>query len=187
VGSLDLLRSEQSSTGSLKTFPPEDIRGFLELCAGEWLMLRSLLQPDSPEVVRAGLGAGELADTSQSWHHADRGELTMAFFEPQDNGECGGLDVALPTGARVRLVFRGDGSVVLPSEMGLWRLAPDGTLELRLEKDGWLRNERIWFSKPNLRLRCTLEQARDGRPGRASFSSEIRRVRRPVDDSPLQN
>ncbi len=148
-------------------------------------MLRSLLQPDSPEEVGPGPRTEDLAEASQSWHNAERGELTVAFLEPQDTDECGGLDVALPTGSHVRLTFRGDGSVVLPSETGEWRLAPDGTLELRLEKDGWLVNERIWFSKPNLRLRCTLEQARDGRPGRSSFSSEIRRVRRPVDTTPL--
>ncbi|MEB3260248.1 MAG: phycobiliprotein lyase [Cyanobacteriota bacterium] len=171
----------------MNTFPPEDIRGFLQLCAGEWLMLRSLMQPDLPEDVATETGIKDLAEACQSWHNADRGELTMTFLDPQDTHECGGLDVALPTGSHVRLIFRRDGSVVLPSETGEWRLAPDGTLELRLEKDGWLVIERIWFSKPNLRLRCTLEQARDGRPGRSSFSSEIRRMRRPVDPSPLPN
>ena len=61
---------------------------------------------------------------------------------------------------------------------GRWQLAADGSLELEVEREGRLVQERIWFSKPNLRLRCTLEQSLDGRPGRASFSSEIRRVRR---------
>jgi hypothetical protein len=40
--------------------------------------------------------------------------------------------------------------------------------------------ERIWFTKPNLRLRSSVENHADGRPGRASFSSEIRRVSRPA-------
>ena len=40
--------------------------------------------------------------------------------------------------------------------------------------------ERIWFNKPNLRLRSTVEQRADGSLGRASFSSEIRRVSRPA-------
>jgi hypothetical protein len=39
--------------------------------------------------------------------------------------------------------------------------------------------ERIWFTKPNLRLRSSVEQRGDGSPGRASFSSEIRRLSRP--------
>jgi hypothetical protein len=44
--------------------------------------------------------------------------------------------------------------------------------------------ERIWFTKPNLRLRSTVEHRADGTPGRASFSSEIRRISRPADPSP---
>ncbi|MFN9661594.1 MAG: phycobiliprotein lyase, partial [Cyanobacteriota bacterium] len=58
-----------------------------------------------------------------------------------------------------------------------WQLTADGSVALELLEQGrWLK-ERIWFSKPNLRLRCTLEQTPDGQPGRASFSSEIRRLR----------
>lgn len=177
---LDLLRSELSRTGALNAFPPEDIRGFLQLCAGEWLSLRSVLETETPEGTGSPHGTGELLDAAQGWHHADRGELTVAFLEAEEPGECGGLDVGLPTGSSVRLVFRGDGSVVLAGDSGRWLLASDGTLELSLEKDGGVVKERIWFSKPNLRLRCTLEQARDGSPGRASFSSEIRRVRAPA-------
>ena len=47
------------------------------------------------------------------------------------------------------------------------------------EREAELR-ERIWFNKPNLRLRSTIEQPADGLPGRASFSSEIRRVSKPA-------
>lgn len=172
----------------MNAFPPEDIRGFLQLCAGEWLSLRSVLETETPEGTGTRHGNDELLDASQDWHHADRGELTVAFLEAEEPGECGGLDVGLPAGTNVRLVFRGDGSVVLAGESGRWLLASDGTLELRVEKDGRLLKERIWFSKPNLRLRCTLEQASDGSPGRASFSSEIRRVRPPAETTvPVQN
>jgi hypothetical protein len=69
----------------------------------------------------------------------------------------------------------------LGDQRGHWQLAADGSLELEVRLEGRVVKERIWFSKPNLRLRCTLEQSLDGRPGRASFSSEIRRVRRPED------
>jgi hypothetical protein len=43
-----------------------------------------------------------------------------------------------------------------------------------------LVQERIWFTKANLRLRSSVEHHPDGSPGRASFSSEIRRLSRPA-------
>jgi hypothetical protein len=70
---------------------------------------------------------------------------------------------------------------------GTWLLRPDGSLELTLEAETAVVHERIWFTKPNLRLRSSVEHRRDGRPGGASFSSEIRRVAPPTtprDDSP---
>ncbi|MEB3318208.1 MAG: phycobiliprotein lyase [Cyanobacteriota bacterium] len=167
----------------MNAFPPEDIRGFLQLSAGEWLALRSLMGPDAPAGTKDPLateGSGQPAEDAQSWHQADRGELIVAFLEPGEAKECGGLEVSLPGGGSVRLSFRDDGTVAMAGRCGRWQLAADGSLELEVEREGGLVKERIWFSKPNLRLRCTLEQSRDGRPGRASFSSEIRRVRRPA-------
>lgn len=166
--------------GSLNAFPPEDIRDFLQLSAGEWLTLRSLLGTDVPDEAEAALEkAAALAADAQIWHQSDRGELTVAYLAPREEMDCGSLNISLPGGARVELTFRDDGSVAMGEKWGRWQLAADGSLELEVDKEGWLVKERIWFSKPNLRLRCTLEQSRDGRPGRASFSSEIRRVRRP--------
>ena len=62
---------------------------------------------------------------------------------------------------------------------GSWQLWPDGSVELTVEAPGRLLRERIWFTQPNLRLRSSVEQGEGGRPGRARFSSEIRRVRKP--------
>ncbi|MFN9644491.1 MAG: phycobiliprotein lyase [Cyanobacteriota bacterium] len=162
----------------MTAFPPEDILDFLELSAGEWLALRSLLDPDGPEPAAETM---ELGATSQNWQQADRGELTVSVLEAQGADDWGGLEVSPPAGASVRLRFRRDGTVGLGDQRGHWRLAADGSLELEVEREGGVVKERIWFSKPNLRLRCTLEQSSAGRPGRASFSSEIRRVRRPED------
>lgn len=165
--------------GPLNAFPPEDIRGFLQLSAGEWLALRSLLGPDAPEPAEPTPDqARQTREDAQSWHQSDRGEVTVAFLEPQEETDCGGLEVALPGGSRLTLSFRSDGTVVMREHCGRWQLAPDGSLELEMVEAGRRVKERIWFSKPNLRLRCTLEQSLDGRPGRASFSSEIRRVSR---------
>jgi len=164
--------------GALNAFPPQDIRAFLQLSAGDWLALRSLLGPDAPDRTAASFdGGAQLGDDCQDWHQSDRGELSVRFLEPQDATECGGLEVALPSGSTLQLHFRSDGTVVMPRQSGRWQLTADGSLELELLEQGrWLK-ERIWFSKPNLRLRCTLEQTPDGQPGRASFSSEIRRLR----------
>lgn len=41
------------------------------------------------------------------------------------------------------------------------------------------RRERIWFTKPNLRLRSSVEHGAGGSAAQASFCSEIRRVSRP--------
>ena len=60
------------------------------------------------------------------------------------------------------------------------QLGPDGSLELVIAADGLEVRERIWFTKPNLRLRSTVENRAGGAPGRACFSSEIRRVSRPA-------
>ncbi|MEB3317236.1 MAG: phycobiliprotein lyase [Cyanobacteriota bacterium] len=169
----------------MNAFPPEDIRSFLQLSAGEWLALRSLLGPDGsgPATPPTPEPAAEPGEDAQSWHQSDRGELKVAFIEPQDASECGGLQVALPGGSSLTLRFCSDGTVQLRERRGRWQLAADGSLELEMEDGGRRVNERIWFSKPNLRLRCTLEQSLDGRPGRASFSSEIRRVSRPPEAS----
>ncbi len=172
------LRSDDRLNGALTAFPPEDIRDFLQLSAGEWLALRSLLDPDGPDRAEE---TREPADVSQSWHQADRGELKVTFLEPEEADDWGGLEVCPPAGTPVRLSFRRDGTVGFGDQGGHWQLEADGSLELEVELAGRVVKERIWFSKPNLRLRCTLEQSLDGRPGRASFSSEIRRVRRPED------
>ena len=63
---------------------------------------------------------------------------------------------------------------------GRWQLLPDNSLELTLSDGQREVRERIWFTKPNLRLRSTLESAGNGSPSRASFCSEIRRVSRPA-------
>jgi hypothetical protein len=114
------------------------------------------------------------------WHSSERGELVVTYAQPQNGMSPGVLSVG-PKGASPRqLVFDGNGSFEVEGMSGRWQLWPDGSLELViLEGERELR-ERIWFTKPNLRLRSTVESFVDGTPGRASFSSEIRRVSRPA-------
>jgi hypothetical protein len=189
-------------------FPPQDLRSFLEFCAGDWLAVRSSFQleaggrsasetPPPPASAaaegpfQAPASGAEAAKSKpdQTWHAAHRGELVVAYLPPERDGEPGGLVLTPPSGeggdeSRQRLRFQtaGDfhhlGAQGEPLAKGTWQLWPDGSLELtQLGEQGVVR-EWIWFTKPNLRLRSSVEQRLDGQPGRASFSSEIRRVSR---------
>ena len=167
----------QRTVSDLPAFPPNDIREFLAFCAGEWLGLRSTFLPGEPEPASA-----EVEGEGDEWHSSERGELKIAYQEPSDAAEPGTLLITPPDGAAGRRVaFSADGWFAAgDGEVGQWQLWPDGSLELVLEREGVEVRERIWFTKPNLRLRSTIERGSDGRPARASFSSEIRRVSRPA-------
>jgi len=159
-------------------FPPQEIAAFLRFCAGEWMGLRSSF----------ALGEASAMAEGDEWHSSERGELVVAYLEP------GAGDVAAdsPGGLRVgakgeqprQLLFSGSGAFTVRhgqgEQQGRWQLWPDGSLELCLSGAAGEVRERIWFTKPNLRLRSTVEHPSDGSPGRASFSSEIRRVSRPA-------
>jgi hypothetical protein len=152
-------------------FPPQEIGAFLRFCAGEWMGLRSRFA--------LGEGAAAVAEGDE-WHSSERGELVVAYLEPDSADSPGGLSVGPKGEAQRKLLFSDNGSFHAGSEQGSWQLWPDGSLELVLGTDGGEVRERIWFTKPNLRLRSTVENRADGSPGRASFSSEIRRVSRPA-------
>jgi hypothetical protein len=159
-------------------FPPSDLAGFLALCAGEWLALRSRFDLQAPELP-PDPPAAELQE--EPWHRSERGELVVEHLAPAAAGEIGGLQLRTADGSvPARLTFLTDGRFRgHDGRQGEWQLWPDGTLELRLSADGVDRQERIWFTKANLRLRSAIERHADGRPTQASFSSEIRRLRRP--------
>ncbi|MCP9809570.1 phycobiliprotein lyase [Cyanobium sp. HWJ4-Hawea] len=154
------------------TFPPEEIGAFLRLCAGEWMALNS-------DFV---LGAPDASEDDNSWHSSERGELVVAYLEPESPGEPGGLSMGPKGGLAQKLIFESQGNYrcINPqgggqgSEEGSWELGTDGGLELVLA--GGERRERIWFTKPNLRLRSWVHTPTGGLPSQAYFSSEIRRV-----------
>jgi hypothetical protein len=157
-------------------FPPREIDAFLRFCAGEWMGLRSRFQ------------LGEAAAEGDEWHSSERGELVVAYLEPGAGGtgadSPGGLNVGAKGEPPSRLLFAAEGTFTVNTpqgaQQGTWQLWPDGSLELTLSSGDAEVRERIWFTKPNLRLRSSVENHADGRPGRASFSSEIRRVSRPA-------
>jgi hypothetical protein len=159
-------------------FPPRDLRSFLLLCAGEWLALRSCLALGWTEGE-----SEEEAGKEGNWHRSERGELAVAWLEPQCAEDAGGLAVTPPDLPTRTLTFKENGTFEAEGVKGSWQLWPDGSLELRLSKGEHRIKERIWFTKPNLRLRSSVEQRADGSPGRASFSSEIRRVGRASEET----
>ena len=172
--------TEPPTPVTIAPFPPETIAAFLAFCAGDWLSLRSRFSLEEPSDEDRQAEAEEV-----SWHSSERGELTVAYLAPQGRDAPGGLEITPPSGGRHRLFFLPDGGFQGQApdgaiSTGRWQLWPDGSLELTSERAGTSIRERIWFTKANLRLRSSVEHHPDGRPGRASFSSEIRRVSRPA-------
>ena len=64
---------------------------------------------------------------------------------------------------------------------GHWRFWPDGSMELTLHRsDGAVIQERLWFTRANLRLRSTTAVDDSGIPLEGSFCTDIRRVSKPA-------
>jgi len=159
-------------------FPPRDLASFLSLCEGRWLSLRS----------RFVLGDGD-----SDWHTSERGELVITALQTMDQSGMATLRVQGPEGRESWLWFHEDGGLscggearpagVLPPAAAArdqWHFWSDGSLELVLaSREGHERCERIWFTKPNLRLRSTTAFLGDGSAVSASFCSEIRRLATP--------
>ena len=166
-------------------FPPADLESFLRFCAGEWLAVRSRFGLEAEHVEAE---AGEAVE--ETWHRSERGALVVTYLEADGAGALGGLQLTPPAGesgndaGSRQIHFEQGGSFTRlgadgnPLGRGSWEMGPDGSLELS-ETGAWGRvRERIWFTKPNLRLRSSVQRGPNGEPGRASFSSEIRRVSR---------
>ena len=151
---------------SEQAFPPEDPGSFLSLCDGEWMSLRSCFE----------LAAGG----DDEWHSSERGELTVRCVSEQ--GALGQLQVQAPGGTSSTLTFAADGRLILDGDSpGNWRFWPDGSMELNLSRaDGVQVQERIWFTRVNLRLRSTTAVDAQGIPVQGSFCTDIRRVSKPT-------
>jgi hypothetical protein len=166
--------TDSAANPAAAPFPPDTLEAFLRLCAGEWMNLRSQFD----------LGDDADGDNGDEWHTSERGDLVVTYLAAEGSHGAGGLSVGPKGSAARQLLFAGNGSFQSlgsgGSAEGNWQLWPDGSLELVLSAGEAEVHERIWFTKPNLRLRSTVEHRADGTPGRASFSSEIRRVSRPA-------
>ncbi|MCP4972834.1 MAG: phycobiliprotein lyase [Prochlorococcus sp.] len=158
-------------TDAPKPFPqPTDLGAFLELCAGEWMSLRSLF---------------ELSDGDDDWHTSERGEINVTLLSAGGD-DLGGLDVQSQQGPSSQLKFFNDGVLRVTTadaepRQGQWQFWSDGSVELNLPgpNQGQIQ-ERISFTQANLRLRSTMSIDSTGMPQEGSFYSEIRRVARPA-------
>ena len=145
--------------------------------------LRSQFSPEHPpgDAAEANTDTNTDAD-DDAWHSSERGELAVVFLEAIGAGSLGGLAVTSPLGETSRIGFQADGSLLAweaSTPLGRWQLWSDGSLELVTQAAGRERRERIWFTKPNLRLRSSVVHGSDGGAAEASFCSEIRRVSPP--------
>ena len=125
----------------------------------------------------------------EAWHDSERGEIKVDYLKSANSDAPGGLRVTAPGGNVTTLTFLADGRVLIVSSSqetasGTWQFWLNGILELGCPSEQGMVSERIWFAKPNLRLRSSLAHRADGEPGRASFSTEIRRVSRPPAEVP---
>ena len=161
-------------------FPPQEIGDFLRFCAGEWMGLNSTFALDGPTALAAEDNATPGPSASEpegdEWHTSERGELVVTYLDRQADGEPGGLSQGPKGGLQQQLLFRSDGSYHCGADQGRWQFWPDGSLELVIDAQGQQVRERLWFTKPNLRLRSSVANQGDGNPAHAHFSSEIRRV-----------
>ncbi len=161
----------------MNDFPPSTIEAFLSSCAGEWIAVRSQFAPINP------------SHEDEAWHDSERGEIKVDYLKSANSDAPGGLRVTAPGGNVTTLTFLADGRVLIVSSSqetasGTWQFWLNGILELGCPSEQGMVSERIWFAKPNLRLRSSLAHRADGEPGRASFSTEIRRVSRPPAEVP---
>jgi len=173
-------------TGSSPSFPPTTLPAFLELCAGQWMGLRSQFSTSpTPETAPPDSSTSGPGD-DDAWHSSERGDVVVSFEPSRSPATLGSLLVTAPTGTSQRLVFQVDGRLseeegnagteAQAPLLGHWQLWTDGSLELSGERGGRQWKERIWFTKPNLRLRSRVEHNADDSAASAYFCSEIRRV-----------
>lgn len=151
--------------------PPATVQELLELCAGRWLSLRTLVTVSHEE---EGWDQSESTQLELSWHPAEPGpELGVLRLhgtqQPDFQLRMGGA-----AGDREGCFEGSDG------RSGRWRFDPDHVLQLTWCSGDLQFAERIWFSKANLRLRSrTVSCSNDPSAVQAcAFYSEIRRLQR---------
>ena len=158
-----------SAPGPAPFQPPATVEELLELCAGRWLSLRTLLTISRSE---EGWDQSESAQLAFSWQPAAAGpELGVLRLQATGQPDFQ-LHVMGAAGDREGRFQGSDG------RRGRWRFDGDLVFHLDWRSGEQQFEERIWFGKANLRLRSrTISCKNEPAAVQAcAFYSEIRRL-----------
>ncbi len=151
--------------------PPTTVEDLLERCGGRWLSLRTLVTISNGE---EGWDQSESAQLEFSWQPTEEGpELGVLRLHGDRQVD---FQLHMAGGAQDREGhFEGN-----DGRRGRWRFGRDHVLQLTWRSGALQFEERIWFSKANLRLRSrTISCSSDPSAVQAcAFYSEIRRLQR---------
>jgi len=151
--------------------PPATVLELLELCAGRWLSLRTLVS---------------LSRDEEGWDQSQSAQLEFTWQPAKEGPELGVLQLHRTQQPDFQLRMVGiaqdqEGDFQASDGChGRWRFSGDHVLELTWCSGAQQFCERIWFSKANLRLRSRVITSL-GNPAvveGCGFYSEIRRVQR---------
>ncbi|BBL85825.1 hypothetical protein PMYN1_Chma12 (chromatophore) [Paulinella micropora] len=147
---------------AMMVFPPSSIEDFLSLCTGQWMALCSSF---------------ELSKSENNWHSSEKSMITIELSSLE--GKFKQVVINTTSNTATTRYFSLDGHFTSEdSSFGQWSFRTDGSLELtwrnllREEEE----HERIWFTKPNLRLCSKITLNPDSTLLEAKFHSEIRRL-----------
>ena len=164
--------SPSVTAGRMSTFqPPATVQELLERCAGRWLSLRTLVT---------------LSHEEEGWDQSESAQLEFSWQPAPEGPELGTLHLHRAQQSDFQLHMVGvaqdreghfEGS---DGRHGRWRFDLDHVLQLTWCSGDQRFDERIWFSKANLRLRNrTISDRNNPSAVRAcAFYSEIRRLQR---------
>ena len=149
--------------------PPATVADLLARCGGRWLSLRTLLTLSQRE---EGWDQSESAQLEFSWHPAETGPQLGVLQLHRSRQPGFQLHVAGAAQDRQGHFQGSDG------RRGRWRFDGDHVLQLTWCSGELQFDERIWFSKANLRLRSRTISSRNNPAAvqACAFYSEVRRL-----------
>ena len=183
-----------SNANSAALYPPRTATDFLTLCAGDWMSLRTLITVSDQE---EGWHASERRIFRLTWHAPGDGNSPATGQEPgltADRQPLGTLALQAAELSPFWLCFQWPGEeqgtrgadckghfLGRDGRTGQWCLNGEGVMELDWTTALHRVNERIWFTKANLRLRSRTVHSLDPAASlvqSCAFYSDIRRLPR---------
>ena len=115
------------TSSPITSFPPKDLAGFLDLCAGSWISLRSHF---------------ELGNSDTGWHCSQHNYINVKRIAESAERCLGGIALKPPKGPEQELYFLADGRFNLKGaqQASGARNFRSGNLELNICRDFHFRN-----------------------------------------------